>query len=99
MGGSPEYILDRKLGKGGFGQVYVGRRLQANKVKDGAQANLVGAVMMIAPPCLRNLYTAGALMCLRTLILPPFLQLALKFEHRTSKGCNYGPPYEWSVYG
>lgn len=28
-----------------------------------------------------------------------FLQMALKFEHRTSKGCNYGPPYEWSVYG
>jgi hypothetical protein len=24
--------------------------------------------------------------------------MALKFEHRTSKGCNYGPPYEWSVY-
>ena len=26
------------------------------------------------------------------------MQVALKFEHRTSKGCNYGPPYEWSVY-
>jgi len=25
-------------------------------------------------------------------------QLALKFEHRSSKGCNYGTPYEWSVY-
>lgn len=25
-------------------------------------------------------------------------QVALKFEHRSSKGCNYGPPYEWSVY-
>jgi hypothetical protein len=24
--------------------------------------------------------------------------VALKFEHRTSKGCNYGPPYEWQVY-
>ena len=24
--------------------------------------------------------------------------MALKFEHRTSKGCNYGPPYEWTVY-
>ena len=24
--------------------------------------------------------------------------MALKFEHRSSKGCNYGPPYEWSVY-
>lgn len=27
-----------------------------------------------------------------------WLQVALKFEHRSSKGCNYGPPYEWSVY-
>ncbi|VAH64528.1 unnamed protein product [Triticum turgidum subsp. durum] len=24
--------------------------------------------------------------------------LCLKFEHRNSKGCNYGPPYEWQVY-
>ncbi|KAJ0750859.1 hypothetical protein HanLR1_Chr05g0186751 [Helianthus annuus] len=22
----------------------------------------------------------------------------LKFEHCNSKGCNYGPPYEWQVY-
>ena len=26
VGGSPVYKLERKLGKGGFGQVYVGRR-------------------------------------------------------------------------
>ncbi len=26
-------------------------------------------------------------------------QVALKFEHNTSKGCTpNGPPYEWSVY-
>ncbi|KAL0452896.1 UNVERIFIED_CONTAM: Casein kinase-like protein HD16 [Sesamum latifolium] len=25
-------------------------------------------------------------------------RVALKFEHRNSKGCNYGPPYEWQVY-
>ncbi|RZC82253.1 hypothetical protein C5167_045042 [Papaver somniferum] len=25
-------------------------------------------------------------------------QVALKFAHRTSKGCNYGPLYEWQVY-
>ncbi|XP_027940145.1 casein kinase 1-like protein HD16 [Vigna unguiculata] len=59
VGGSPLYKLDRKLGKGGFGQVYVGRRVGAG---------------------------AGA------------LEVALKFEHRSSKGCNYGPPYEWQVY-
>ncbi|RWW12693.1 hypothetical protein GW17_00023629 [Ensete ventricosum] len=27
-----------------------------------------------------------------------FLSVAIKFEHRSSKGCNYGPPYEWQVY-
>jgi hypothetical protein len=27
-----------------------------------------------------------------------FMQVALKFEHKNSKGCNFGPPYEWSVY-
>lgn len=65
MGGSPTYYVDKKLGKGGFGQVYCGKRATATKEKEGANANLV----------------------------------ALKLEHRSSKGCNYGPPYEWSVYG
>lgn len=27
MGGSPQYKVERKLGKGGFGQVFVGRRV------------------------------------------------------------------------
>ena len=30
MGGSPVYKIERKLGKGGFGQVYVGRRIGGN---------------------------------------------------------------------
>ncbi|TYG38556.1 hypothetical protein ES288_D13G233600v1 [Gossypium darwinii] len=59
VGSSPMYRIERKLGKGGFGQVYVGRRIGAG----------LGA-----------------------------LEVALKFEHRSSKGCNYGPPYEWVVY-
>ena len=41
VGGGPEYSLDRKLGKGGFGQVFVGRRVQPTKSKDGPNANLV----------------------------------------------------------
>ncbi|CAD5179033.1 unnamed protein product [Musa acuminata subsp. malaccensis] len=62
---SPVYKVERKLGKGGFGQVYVGRHISptnANDTTTGSNA------------------------------------VALKFEHRNSKGCNYGPPYEWQVY-
>lgn len=30
---------------------------------------------------------------------PKPTEVALKFEHKTSKGCTAsGPPYEWSVY-
>ncbi|KAK8660771.1 hypothetical protein V6N13_051682 [Hibiscus sabdariffa] len=60
VGGSPMYRIERKLGKGGFGQVFVGRRISPTG--------------------------------------PGALEVALKFEHRSSKGCNYGPPYEWQVY-
>ncbi|KAL6000895.1 Casein kinase 1-like protein hd16 [Asimina triloba] len=65
VGGSPLYKIERKLGKGGFGQVFVGRRVSGG-----------------------NDRTTG----------PGALEVALKFEHRSSKGCNYGPPYEWQVY-
>ncbi|GFY98938.1 protein kinase family protein [Actinidia rufa] len=65
IGGSPLYKIERKLGKGGFGQVFVGRRVS------GGNDRISGA---------------GA------------MEVALKFEHKNSKGCNYGPPYEWQVY-
>ncbi|CAH1452353.1 unnamed protein product [Lactuca virosa] len=64
VGNSPIYKVERKLGKGGFGQVYVGRRLSGGTERTG----------------------------------PDAVEVALKFEHRNSKGCNYGPPYEWQVY-
>ncbi|KAK6914830.1 Protein kinase domain [Dillenia turbinata] len=65
VGGSPAYRLERKLGKGGFGQVYVGRRVSSvNNDRNNS-----------AP-----------------------VEVALKFEHRSSKGCNHGPPNEWQVY-
>ncbi|GLU14440.1 hypothetical protein SLE2022_310100 [Rubroshorea leprosula] len=67
VGGSPLYKLERKLGKGGFGQVYVGRRVSVDG--DGIRTG------------------------------PGAVEVALKFEHRSSKGCNYGPPCEWQVYG
>ncbi|KAJ1383225.1 Serine/threonine-protein kinase, active site [Sesbania bispinosa] len=65
VGGSPVYKVERKLGKGGFGQVFVGRRVT------GGNDRIAG---------------------------PGATEVALKFEHRNSKGCNYGPPYEWQVY-
>ncbi|KAK8635327.1 hypothetical protein V6N13_004068 [Hibiscus sabdariffa] len=65
VGGSPMYKIDRKLGKGGFGQVFVGRRVS------GGNERSTGSAAM---------------------------EVALKFEHRNSKGCSYGPPYEWQVY-
>ncbi|GJM94850.1 hypothetical protein PR202_ga11532 [Eleusine coracana subsp. coracana] len=67
IGNSPTYRLDRKLGKGGFGQVYVGRRISSPNLSDRTPG--VNA-----------------------------LEVAIKFEHRTSKGCNYNAPYEWQVY-
>ncbi|XP_042498035.1 casein kinase 1-like protein HD16 isoform X2 [Macadamia integrifolia] len=67
VGNSPMYKIERKLGKGGFGQVYVGRRMSATITMDRSTGPLASEV-------------------------------ALKFEHRSSKGCNYGPPYEWQVY-
>ncbi|KHG22741.1 Casein kinase I isoform delta [Gossypium arboreum] len=38
FGNSPVYMLDRKLGKGGFGQVYVGRRITSAIGCTGADA-------------------------------------------------------------
>ena len=38
VGGSPVYKIDRKLGKGGFGQVYVGRRASGGTDRTGPQA-------------------------------------------------------------
>ncbi|KAM3288981.1 casein kinase 1-like protein HD16 [Capsicum chacoense] len=65
IGTSPLYQVERKLGKGGFGQVFLGRRLSGGNESSNGQ----GAV-----------------------------EVALKFEHMKSKGCNHGPPHEWQVY-
>ena len=45
MGNSPVYKIERKLGKGGFGQVYVGRRVSGGSDRIGPDAIEV---------CLRN---------------------------------------------
>jgi hypothetical protein len=38
VGNSPEYVTERKLGKGGFGQVYVGRRVSGGTARTGPDA-------------------------------------------------------------
>lgn len=38
IGNSPVYKLDRKLGKGGFGQVYIGRRVSGGSGTIGPDA-------------------------------------------------------------
>ena len=38
MGNSPMYKIERKLGKGGFGQVYVGRRVSGGTERTGPDA-------------------------------------------------------------
>jgi serine/threonine protein kinase len=62
---SPVYNTGKRLGKGGFGQVFLGTRAGKSRTQRDPKPN----------------------------------EVALKFEHRTSKGCtSSGPPYEWSVY-
>lgn len=45
VGGSPIYLPEKKLGKGGFGQVWLGKRLvsrKGSKDPEGAGATQVG---------------------------------------------------------
>jgi serine/threonine protein kinase len=66
VGSSPTYLTGKKLGKGGFGQVFLGTRTGKTR-----------ATTRETKP----------------------VEVALKFEHKTSKGCTSGgPPYEWSMY-
>ena len=55
IGSSPTYKLDRKLGKGGFGQVYVGRRISTPSLSErtpGANALEVNLASLDAFFCI-----------------------------------------------
>ncbi|KAM3218294.1 hypothetical protein P3L10_022824 [Capsicum annuum] len=49
VGGSPPYKIDRKLGKGGFGQAYVGRRINAPHPHERNGAGAVEVMDMLGP--------------------------------------------------
>lgn len=103
MGNSPSYKMERKLGKGGFGQVYVGRRVSGGNPAERTGPDALEVVQPFVTPnsCVgfrcrmmhEDIYFTCC-QCINSFIL----QVAVKFEHRNSKGCNYGPPYEWQVY-
>lgn len=47
MGNSPVYKIERKLGKGGFGQVYVGKRMVGGTDRIGPDAVEVTFVLIL----------------------------------------------------
>jgi serine/threonine protein kinase len=49
VGNSPVYKIDRKLGKGGFGQVYVGRRIRNVSERSGPHAAEVSNKHLCSP--------------------------------------------------
>ena len=91
------YRIERKLGKGGFGQVYVGRRISATNAND--RVTVSGAVEVCYFFIMVLWYSPISDSFFLFMEYALFAcQVALKFEHRSSKGCNHGPPYEWQVY-
>lgn len=94
VGESPVYKVERKLGKGGFGQVYVGRRTSGGTDRTGPDAIEVWLGASLLWLWISQFYVQLQFDSFTSLSF----QVAVKFEHRNSKGCNYGPPYEWQVY-
>lgn len=111
-------LQGRRLGKGGFGQVFLGTRAAKGRAtkdpkpaevrssrgeqEEGGGGSGSGAVLAACNACgLQG--AAGAfhavMSCRDVASWWCWAQVALKFEHNTSKGCTpNGPPYEWTVY-
>lgn len=50
MGNSPSYKIERKLGKGGFGQVYVGRRVSGGNPAERTGPDALEVVQLFVTP-------------------------------------------------
>lgn len=59
IGNSPTYRLDRKLGKGGFGQVYVGRRISSPSVSDRTPG--ANALEVFMPSLISEIFNCNSL--------------------------------------
>ena len=58
VGGSPVYIVEKKLGKGGFGQVFVGRRATISTSKEASASQYVSAGFAVLCEVLQQLVHA-----------------------------------------
>jgi len=55
VGHSPQYKVERKLGKGGFGQVYVGRRISGGTERTGPEAYEVYIYPPLPSPSVKSI--------------------------------------------
>lgn len=63
VGASPVYIVDKRLGKGGFGQVYLGRRVAKKPTKGNAPLEARFLTQTKAPAGGKRTLLASAAAC------------------------------------
>jgi hypothetical protein len=117
VGSSPIFLTEKRLGKGGFGQVFLGTRANArrtrgqdpsgnNQVHGGQIAHAKAPVLprsdggaSLLPGAMRHDAGLPWRASPSAAELSGAAQVAIKLEHKSSKGCAHGHPHEWTVYG
>ena len=97
----PIYKVGKRLGKGGFGQVFLAARMKQRKVTPVNKPNQVHHLSPLCTikPCATFLTRWPHLQHTLKCSISLSAQVAIKFEHVSSKGClTNGKPAEWSVY-